>query len=468
MTGRRFLLVALAATVVAAGSAGAAVTAEPTVADSLAASAAPTASRADSGSDATIVAKAFTVEPGKVGDATVSCPAGKRAVGGGVGQTGQTTPQFGVVQASGPLDETGQTKNTDSGDIARSWSASVYSRATSVTRQYRVYAICSASSDATIEAKALSLADNADGRATTPCPAGSRVVGGGVGLVTRTGPVFGTVKHSGPVDETGAAVNTASGDIARSWETILYNYAGAHDYRVFAICSAASDATIVAKAFSVGDGQVGDAVAECPPGKRVLGGGVLAVAGSLLGGIQQAGPVDETGATANTESGDVARSWFVSVYSPNGGSTVEFRVFAICASGEPAPTMTTKPTTQAKARCAGRQATIVGTAGPDNLAGTARADVIAGLGGNDTISGFGGNDTICGGGGNDRIFGGAGNDSLAGEAGNDSLDGEAGNDTLTGGTGNDTLTGGTGNDTLLGGPGVDRLTGGPGQNTVKP
>ena len=181
---------------------------------------------------------------------------------------------------------------------------------------------------------------------------------------------------------------------------------------------------------------------QCPAGKRVLGGGI-GVTGPGLSWTELNGPFDETGETAKTESGDVARSWTASV-SNIADITRVFRVSAICASDAPA----TSP--GGSARCAGLKATIVGTAQPDTLRGTPGPDVIAGLGGNDAISGLGGNDVVCGGGGNDTIAGGAGNDRLYGELGNDSLNG------------------GPGNDILVGGPGLDRITGGPGANTVRP
>jgi DNA-binding beta-propeller fold protein YncE len=95
---------------------------------------------------------------------------------------------------------------------------------------------------------------------------------------------------------------------------------------------------------------------------------------------------------------------------------------------------------QAGARCAGKAATIVGTADPDKLKGTPKADVIAGLGGKDRISGLRGNDLICGGPGKDRLKGGPGNDKLLGQGGAD---------------------------TLIGGPGKDKLKGGPGKDTTR-
>jgi uncharacterized delta-60 repeat protein len=88
-------------------------------------------------------------------------------------------------------------------------------------------------------------------------------------------------------------------------------------------------------------------------------------------------------------------------------------------------------------RCAGRRATIVGTAGRDVLRGTRRADVIVALGGNDVVRAAQGNDVVCGGPGADR---------LAGESGRDRLLGDAGNDRLTGGGGRDICLGGSGRD----------------------
>jgi uncharacterized delta-60 repeat protein len=89
------------------------------------------------------------------------------------------------------------------------------------------------------------------------------------------------------------------------------------------------------------------------------------------------------------------------------------------------------------ARCAGKRATIVGTARRDRIRGTRRVDVIAGLGGRDVIRGLNGNDVVCGGRGNDRILGGNGRDTLRGEAGADRLRGGRGRDRLVGGAGRD-------------------------------
>jgi uncharacterized delta-60 repeat protein len=92
-------------------------------------------------------------------------------------------------------------------------------------------------------------------------------------------------------------------------------------------------------------------------------------------------------------------------------------------------------------KCAGRKATLVGTAKADRLTGTKKADVIVGLKGKDTIRGRGGNDLICAGAGNDKVNGGAGKDRLLGGAGKDRLLGGAGPDLCVGGAGKDSAAG---------------------------
>lgn len=97
-------------------------------------------------------------------------------------------------------------------------------------------------------------------------------------------------------------------------------------------------------------------------------------------------------------------------------------------------------------RCRGERATIVGTAGNDDIDGTSGRDVIQGRAGHDEIEGHGGNDLICGG---------AGADDLEGDRGRDRLFGNRGNDDLEGGRGDDRLNGGRGLDEGDGDAGVD-------------
>ncbi len=104
-----------------------------------------------------------------------------------------------------------------------------------------------------------------------------------------------------------------------------------------------------------------------------------------------------------------------------GADTFTYRVDDDRFSDEGEVTITVTDVPLPHATCAGRTATIVGTAGPDALTGTRGPDVIAAGGGRDSIIGGGGNDVICGGVGNDTVRGGMGDDTLDGGADRDIL-----------------------------------------------
>jgi DNA-binding beta-propeller fold protein YncE len=143
-------------------------------------------------------------------------------------------------------------------------------------------------------------------------------------------------------------------------------------------------------------------------------------------------PLDDPTATAVSPDGR-------SVYAVAGNSNTLVRFDREQPAGQPpadptpTPTPAPAPTAEPPAApaapaapaeasnpvCAGKRATVVGTAGGDRLRGTRRADVIAALGGNDRITGLRGNDVVCGGAGRDRIDGGAGRDRCIGGAGRD-------------------------------------------------
>jgi Ca2+-binding RTX toxin-like protein len=169
--------------------------------------------------------------------------------------------------------------------------------------------------------------------------------------------------------------------------------------------------------------------------------------------VQLSGPQDETGSFATTDDGEVARSWYASVYNQSPGQS--FKAFALCTDSLAATGADDGGGGATAFKCGGRTATIVGTSGNDHLKGTAKPDVIVGLGGNDRLSGRDGDDRICGGPGDDRIRGGKGRDRLYGDDGRDRLAGCSGPDLLKGGNGPDRLRGGPGRDKLVGGPGLD-------------
>ena len=110
--------------------------------------------------------------------------------------------------------------------------------------------------------------------------------------------------------------------------------------------------------------------------------------------------------------------------------------------------------------CYGFNATIIGTAGDDNIEGTRNPEVILGLGGNDRIAAAGGNDIVCAGTDIDRVSGGTGGDILLGGEGIDVIAGDDADDAVFGEVGNDTLDGGVGTDLVDGWVGTDRCLGG--------
>jgi hypothetical protein len=286
--------------------------------------------RAAPGGDATVEETTFTPEFA-VGEAVARCPTGTRVVGGGVGTTADAVDSS--VQVSGPLDETGLTANTADGDIARSWYGNVYNFGGA--RTYKVFALCSASSDATVEETTFTPAAGAVGEAVARCPAGRRVVGGGVG--TTADAVDSSVRVSGPLDETGLTANTADGDIARSWYANVRNGGGAPTFKVFALCSASSDATVEETTFTPNAFAVDADVARCPAGRRVVGGGVGTTADAVDSSVRVSGPLDETGLTANTADGDIARSWYANVRNGAGPAPRSYKVLALCAADDVPP-----------------------------------------------------------------------------------------------------------------------------------
>ncbi len=76
----------------------------------------------------------------------------------------------------------------------------------------------------------------------------------------------------------------------------------------------------------------GQEYAKCPSNKRALGGGVVESGPPPLLNrlyVRASGPLDETGTTAATQSGDIAKQWYAAV-SNSGILPRDLKVFAIC------------------------------------------------------------------------------------------------------------------------------------------
>jgi hypothetical protein len=277
------------------------------------------------GTNATIEATAFSVAPTTAGEAFAVCPSGKRALGGGVVESGP--PSGLVVRASGPLDETGTTSQTVDGDVAKQWYASVLNN-TSQTVNFKVFAVCSTITTATIEASEMTVLRGGRASTSAACPGDMRALGGGL---VQSGSASGLrVLHSGPGPAVGPPETLNDGGVAKRWLGYLRNTRDQNVVvKVFAICSETVNATIEASDFSVAAGATGEAYAVCPDNKRVLGGGIVPFGeADVVTIVTASGPLDESGFTAQTVDGDTARQWYAAAKSEDVFTSV--RVFGIC------------------------------------------------------------------------------------------------------------------------------------------
>lgn len=330
------------------------------------------------GGDATLATASLTVPEKNQQSGVAMCPSGTRATGGGVNPlnpvaTGTDYNRY-RVSFSAPVDETGTVAGTDSGDIPRGWTATVASLGGETS--FRIYAVCSATSDATVVAFTSSVGGTTTLPGMASCPSGSRAIGGGVGtsvaIPASTNPTFPFANVNVPVDAGGTVTGTQTGDIPQSWRAAVSFQSTAPSpvggtVKFFAVCSVSSDATIQATPFTVTvagkTDPVNGAVASCPSGQRALSGGV-AFDGDPVGTsirIQRNGPLDSEStadAPAGTDAGDVARSW----YGAERSAVVDadFRTIAVCATDD-------VPTPPDTAACDDARATLA-TAQADRAA----------------------------------------------------------------------------------------------------
>jgi hypothetical protein len=312
----------------------------------------PSTAAAAPGGDAFVVVSTFTIPSADVqATSSVMCPSGARALGGGAAPT---APNPGGVQFlrtfyTAPLDASGLASQTDAGDVPRGWMVSVGHDSGVQDDVYKLFVVCSATSDAVLASATLAPASPLE--ATVPCPAGMRATGGGVGKNGDTAIPGNTqgpyVDQTGPVDSTGTVAGTSDGDVPTGWRTVSHQ--SSFGNRFFAVCSAQSDAVVRVASYSVATvTQVGSATVTCPAGTRVLSGGDQ-VDGTVDGGddrLGRQGPVGALTEVAQVSTGSVARSWTASGRgNPTGARN--HRVYAVCATDVvvPPPADTTPPQT---------------------------------------------------------------------------------------------------------------------------
>jgi Ca2+-binding RTX toxin-like protein len=343
------------------------------------------------------------------------------------------------------------------------------------------------------------------------CPPGTRAVGGGV--TQRSGDpanaIPSRVQVGGPLDETGLTANLADGDVARSWFVQVSRgpLSGFGTYVPTALCSKASDATIRAAPFTVQPDQGAPGQAFCPPGSRVVGGGVTQSTGQ--GGkswVRANGPLDETGLTSQLADGDVGRSWFAYVHN-YGTSPSSFVATAICSPASDATIRVDRFQTfpgvegdgqafcPSETRVVGGGVTdareslddvqVSGPLGESGLTSDLRdGDVArswyANVFGSNPSGGYPVSTAICApppsttAGAVQRCkdetvtisAAGAAARTLMGTPSDDVIAGTLGRDTIDSGAGDDLVCAGGGKDTVRGGPGKDRLFGEGGRDKL--
>jgi hypothetical protein len=259
--------------------------------------------------------------------APAPCAIGEAALGGGIRPFSSGSIW---VQESGPQTASGAFLAT--GERPGRWFSSMYNDS-GADKSFAAYAVCSASSDATVLATTLSASTSPDGakQASAPlmCATGQRAVGGGILGA-------GRVEASGPVDETGQPANTENGDIPRGWfNSVVTESTTPQPFRIYVLCSTASTATIVLDTERLQQNEQFSFGVTCPTTQRMLSGGVIGAIprGELFGSA----PAENNGlvyAGQNTNNAStLGMGWRASIR--NIGAEATFKVAAVCEAATP-------------------------------------------------------------------------------------------------------------------------------------
>jgi hypothetical protein len=195
-------------------------------------------------------------------------------VGGGFGTVDPAINES--INVSGPVDGTGLTARTRTGDRPREWYPGAYSGSGN-DQEFKSFAICSASAKARLRVATFTVPLGKTRSKVVSCPRGKHALGGGLGLATS--PVEGVYEESsGPLDRSGQTGSTNTGDVARKWRVAVYNGLAPNlAFKALVICSSQGSPKIVSENVNVGPFEDVEATALCPAGKRALGGGVSVI-----------------------------------------------------------------------------------------------------------------------------------------------------------------------------------------------
>jgi hypothetical protein len=259
-------------------------------------------------------------------EAAVFCPSGERAIGGGV--LTRSSHYSMSIQADNPLEQDGLTVDTNDGDVPRWWYSAITNNY-GPDESFDHYSICSATSDATVEAQAFTGAPGRSG-ATAHCPAGTRAISGGIGTTGSISSGFRAVENQ-PLAAGATLAGTTSGEVIPDWYAAAAGGSGV-PMKAFAICSAASNATVETASFDANALAAGSAAC---PGSEVATGGGFGATTDTAGGVW----LSSAPATAGGDQlavGDAPHGWFGLVDAISGPPST-YRVYALC-EGEPPAT----------------------------------------------------------------------------------------------------------------------------------
>lgn len=188
---------------------------------------------------------------------TVACPAGSRAIGGGVGTTTAIPASNAVAQPysyrNTPVGAALDPSAVATGDVPRGWTANASVQGGATPIVFRFYAVCSASSDATIVVAPFSVTDlggDAVNGATASCGTGRRALSGGVTSNAIEGPGISLrTQRNGPLDAASTADSpsgTDTGDAVGSWYAASRYLGGTStsaSFKTVAVCASDVAAT---------------------------------------------------------------------------------------------------------------------------------------------------------------------------------------------------------------------------------
>ena len=145
-------------------------------------------------------------------------------------------PDF-ISFESNPVDETGVTLNTQTGDVPRAWRTLFMDQSGSPDIA-KFFSICSAASDATIQVQPFTVLNTPSGitAGTASCPAGTRALSGGMGSDTSDTDAD-RLEYSAPLDAN-SAFPTADGTVATKWTVASRNDGVApRSHKAMAVCA---------------------------------------------------------------------------------------------------------------------------------------------------------------------------------------------------------------------------------------